>query len=160
MAEHADLSSFALATLRAAAGVTALVVDGASGVVESGDLDAQTLEAAQLTRRGLAVAKRGKALAVLVQDLGEQPQGETRQAACSVFVYDRGAGYANIRTVREAVITALLHEPVRLVRGAGIVALSYSGRSGHLRFDDFDLDYEQIDFGGPLVFAANQDTYS
>ena len=156
MTEHADLGAWALATLRANESVTALITDGAAGVVESGELSSKDLQDAQASRR--ESGETGKVLAVLVMDTGEAGRTD-RVAACSVFVYDRGRGYGSIRAVREAAIDALANQPVSLTRDAFIVRVRYAGRTGHQRFEQFDLDYERVDFEGPLTFSESGDSY-
>jgi len=78
-------------------------------------------------------------------------------ARFAVFVYDR-YGYTNIRTVREAIISALVNEPAVLVRGALVIGVQYEGRSGHAIDVDFDLDLERIEFSGALV--VERDCYT
>lgn len=148
---YADLGAWALARLKAAAPVTNLVVGGAANVLEAGDLTSETLSAAQETRR--AAGATGKVLAVVVQDLGEK----SFTASCAVFVYDR-YGYANIRTIREAIIAALVNQPALLVRDACVNQVAYAGRSGHAIDVQFDLDLERVDFNGALI--AERDKYA
>lgn len=148
---YQDLGAWALARLKATAPVTSLVVEGAVNVLEAGDLTAETLTAAQEARR--ASGATGQVLAVVVQDLGEKDF----TASCAIFVYDR-YGYANIRTVREAIITALVNQPALLVRDAWINQVKYAGRSGHAIDVQFDLDLERVDFSGALI--AERDIYA
>lgn len=147
----ADLSEWVLDTLRASAEITGLLVDGAAGVIESGDLSPEDLKQAQQRRRDLGPSGAGLLLALLVMDTGERRVGEGRGVFCSVFIYDRNSGYGNIRAMRDVVIDTLVGQPVTLDRDALVVALQYASRSGHLNFDDFDLDFERVDFLGPLV---------
>jgi hypothetical protein len=156
MTVYADLSAWALARLKATGDVTALVVGGADNIVESGELHAKDLQSAQETRRDSA--DQARVLAIVVMDTGETG-GQKRAASCSTFVYDRRAGYGNIRSVREAVISALVNQPVVLKRNAAIVQVEYRGRTGHEQFQDFDLDFERVDFGGPLALQ-NRDEYA
>jgi len=153
---YSDLASWALAILRDTDAVCDLVVGGADGILETGQLSAQALQAAQVTRRE-DEEEAGKVLAVLVWDRGEGGDVRAREATCSVLAYDRGKGYANIRTVREAVIAALVGQNAVLARGAMVVKVRYDGRSGHQTLDEFDLDAERIDFTGPIL--AEQDEY-
>lgn len=148
---YADLGAWALARLKAATAVTTLVVGGAANVLEAGDLTSETLTAAQETRR--AAAATTKVLAVVVQDLGEK----NFTASCAVFIYDR-YGYANIRTIREAIIAALVNKPALLVRDACVNQVAYAGRSGHAIDVQFDLDLERVDFNGALI--AERDIYA
>jgi len=148
---YLDLGAWALAKLKAASTVTALVMGGALQILEAGDITAAALEQVQIERR--ETAKTSKVLAVAVQDLGE----ENTVARFAVFVYDR-YGYTNIRTVREAIISALVNEPAVLVRGALVIGVQYEGRSGHAIDVDFDLDLERIEFSGALV--VERDCYT
>ncbi len=157
MAIYNDLAHWALATLQADVNVVALVVNGATGVVESGEIDPKALEDAQRTRRSEGWAT--KVLTVFVMDTGERGSSGNRMTSCSIYVCDR-AGYSRIRLVREAVLTALLDVPISLVRDAHIVKAHYAGRSGHQKFSEYNLDFERIDFEGPLGFYDSGDTYS
>jgi hypothetical protein len=149
MAASKDFGEWALATLKAASSVTDLLIGGADAVYETGELNAPALTEAQRTRR--ETAQNSKALAVLVWDRGEEDKGDARVAYCSVYVYDRGAGYVNVRVVREAVILALVNQNVLLERDAIINTVRYAGRTGHQRIDEFELDVERVDFTGALV---------
>ena len=151
MATYSDLGQWALATLKANVALLALVVDGADGVFESGKLIGRDLELAQKTRLDSSGAE---VLAIQTIDTGEH----ALIATCSVFICDRGQGYASTRTAREAVISALINQPVVLARGAHIVQVQYVGRTGHARYSDFDLYYERVDFEGALV--VNNDIYT
>ena len=144
MPPYNDLGEWALYTLKNTAAVTALVYAGADAIVESGDVSNADLEAWQAARRNAGITN--KVLAVFVMDTGES---DSRIASCMVFVYDRGASYANIRATREAVISALVGQPVALPRDAYIVSVDYSARTGHAIDQDFDLDFERV------LFSAN-----
>lgn len=157
MAVYDDLALWALALLKAETDVTDLVVGGAAGVVESGDLAAEDLQDAQVTRR--ESGETTKVLAILVMDTGETGGVSGKTASCSIYVYDRG-GYGNIRPAREAVITALVNQPVSLARGAYIVQVKVAARSGHGKFEQFNLDYERVDFRGALHHDESDDLYS
>lgn len=152
---YPDLASWALAILRDSDAVCALVVAGDAGIFETGQLNAQTLQAAQVTRREDAEAAE-KVLAIQVWDRGEGGDRE-RTANIGVIIYDRGKGYANIRGVREAVVQALVGQNVLLVRGAMVVHIRYDGRTGHWMLEEFDLSAERADFSGVLV--TEQDEY-
>jgi hypothetical protein len=158
MTVYADLGLWVLATLRATPAVTALVMDKIvhnnavqRGIIEAGDVTAELLNVAQEARRKSGQTQQ--VLAIVVQDLGE----EEFVAQCAVFIYDR-YGYANIRAAREAIITALVNQPVQLARGALVNALAFSSRSGHAIDAQFDLDIERIIFSGPLV--VERDCYA
>ncbi len=156
-----DLGQFVAQILRASDPVKALVVGGVDGILETGDLDGRALEKAQEARRAEA-APGDKVLNILVWDTGETARGGNltlRTVTCSVFVYDRGADYSRIRVVREAVIEAVVNQPASLTRDAFVVEVRYAGRTGHRRFDEFNLDYERIDFAGPLSGMDEPDAY-
>lgn len=153
MAIYADLGAWALATLQATPAVTALVMslDGTAQILEAGDVTASALAKVQEARR--ISGQTTRVLTIVVQDLGE----EDFTTRCAVFVYDR-YGYANIRTVREAIIAALVNQPALLVRDAMVNAVQYDGRSGHAIDTEFDLDIERINFSGALV--VERDCYA
>jgi len=157
VATYDDLAQWALALLRDTVGVTALVVAGASGVVESGALSAEDLQDAQVARR--ESGESGDVLAILVMDTGETGAVSGKVASCSVFVYDRG-GYSNIRAAREAVIIALINQPVSLARDGYIVQTQYVARSGHIKFQQFNLDCERVDFRGAVHHDESDDLYA
>ena len=157
MAVYDDLALWALALLRAATDVTDLVIEGASGIVESGDLSGEDLQAAQLARR--ETDETDRVLAILVMDTGETGGVSGKTASCSIYIYDRG-GYSNIRAAREAVIIGLLNQPVSLARGAYIVQIQHAARSGHGKFEEFNLDFERVDFRGLIHHDESDDLYS
>ena len=157
MATYDDLALWALALLRANTDVTDLVIEGATGIVESGNLSGEDLQAAQMTRREAGDTE--KVLAVLVMDTGETGGVSGKTASCSIYIYDRG-GYSNIRAVREAVIIALLNQPVSLARGAYIAQAQHAARSGHGKFEEFNLDFERVDFRGLIHHDESDDLYS
>ena len=158
METYYDLAQWAIATLQANNDVVDLVVDREDGVLESGDLDPKLLEEAQRRRRDDNLS--GSVLSILVMDTGERGTAGKRTTRCSVYVCDRNGGYGRIRAAREAVLKALLDEPINLVRDTHIVKVWYVNRSGHQKFADFNLDYERIDFEGPLYSYGSGDTYS
>lgn len=150
---YADLAEWAIEVLKADLTVTDLVVAGADGILETGQLNPKALEAAQRARR--ENAESSKLLDLLVWDRGEESWRDGRAAFFSVLVHDRGSGYANIRAMRFVVVQALLDKPVVLERDAFVTRVSWVGRSGHQRFEQFDLDYERLDFVGPLIIEAD-----
>ncbi len=154
MAIYSDMGEWALATLKAAASVTALVFSGASAVLESGDVSNVDLENWQKKRR--EAGQTTKVLAVFVMDTGET---DARKSSCYVFVYDRGSKYTNIRAVRDAVIDALVGQPVSLVRSAYVVSVEKQSRTGHAIDRNFDLDFERIVFSGQVI-ALEPDEYA
>lgn len=157
--EYADLGAWALATLRADANVTAVVVDQfllrdvvVRGIIEAGDVTSEHLSVAQEERRKADYLPQ-RVLAIVVQDLGE----EEFTAQCAVFIYDR-YGYTNIRVAREVIIDALVNRPATLARGALVSEVKFAGRTGHAIDVQFDLDIERITFSGALV--VERDCYA
>jgi hypothetical protein len=158
-APYPDLAAWLLEHLRATSTVTDLVQGGADGILESGELDGDALEALQRAR--LESGDFSRVLSVVVTDEGEGQGGQrsvARQQEAAVFIYDRGGGYGKIRLVREAILTAVINQPVQLVRGALIVGVKVGERTGHLRFNEFDLDYEAVSFSGPIT--VHEDVYA
>lgn len=149
MATYADLAEWAIEVLKADTTVTDRVVAGADGILETGQLNPKALEAAQRARRESGEAT--KLLDLLAWDRGEESWRDGRAAFLSVFIHDRGSGFTNIRAMRFLVVQAVLDKPVALERDAFINRLSWVGRSGHQWFREFDLDYERLDFVGPLI---------
>lgn len=154
-----DLGEWALETLKVTTAVTDLLVGGVDAVLESGELTSALLDAwvkQRLDDAGLT----GLALALVVVDTGERETDKGRIASCSVFIYDRGSPspYSAIRDAREAVLTALLDQPVVLTRDAQIVSVKHEGRTGHEIAPEFDLDFERVDLYGPIL-AFEPDVY-
>ena len=154
-----DLAEWALAELKGNSTVTDLVVSGASGIIESGELVMRWLEEQERTRVANDATLGSRILAVEVMDTGEYSFEGTRYARCSVFIVDRGKGYSNIRAAREAILTALLLKPVPLARDAFVKKLGHLGRSGHSIHESFDVDFERVDFQGS-IFAMEPDAYA
>lgn len=150
MTEYADLGAWAYARLSASTEVAALVMAGMT--MEAGELTADDINAAQTARH--SAGETGKVLAIVVIDTGQ----EQTTASCSVLIYDR-YGYTNIRTAREAIITALINCPARLARNATISEVKFSGRSGFgFSLDPkVDMDFERVDFEGRIL--TETDTY-
>ena len=133
-----------------AADLRDLIVSGASNVLESGDLTEAVLSTAVKTRR---VEGTHKALALSVQDAGERPDsrypGHFLQFVV-IRVCDRGEGYRNIRTARIELMRLL--KPANFKKtlatglGKGILAISYSDRTGH-RWDPVSaIEYEAVSY--------------
>lgn len=156
--EYKDLGEWMLAKLKASAAVTDLIVNGAAGVVEAGELNKGTeiSDAQDARKRSLAE----KALFAVVQDGGEGGATGDRTSSASVYIYDRDRGYHNIRAVREAIINAIVKQPVILTRGGYINQVHYVGRSGHQQTTDFDLELEQVNFAGFLSYDESGDSYA
>lgn len=157
MADYSDLGAFILARLRSLTAVQSLVVGGAARILDGGELTGATLAAAEKERQA---SKAAQVLALVVMDTGEAGSVGNKTATASVFIYDRQRAYANIRTAREAVIAAVVNQGVPLVRGALVVQVDYAGRSGFVQFEDFDLDFERVDFAGPLTYDGSGDFYA
>ena len=145
----ADTTEFVLATLKATSAVTDLVMAGASGIFETGELDADQLAGVEEDRR--EAGDPAKILAILVRDAGEKAENEMQHTQrVEVYLYDRERGYANIRLARKQVRLALKDQSTALddpLTGRGVMeALFFEERSGHLTDRWSNLDYEQIIF--------------
>ena len=155
--EYTDLAAFVLAKLQATSAVTDLVVNGAVGILDAGELTGAILNAAEKTRQA---SKAAQVLTMVVVDAGETGAEGRKTATASVFIYDRQRGYSNIRLVREAVITALVNQGMALVRSAYIRQVFYASRTGFVQFEDFDLDYEGVALSGLLTYSESADIYA
>ena len=155
--EHKDLGEKLLALLRVSAAVTGLVVGSSDSVLEAGYLTGELLNANELTRRTNGT---DKVLAVVVVDTGERGSIGSKTGSASVYLYDRQRGHDNIRPAREAIITALINQPVLLARDAYMVGIGVAGRTGFVQLEDFDLDYERVDFAGALTYTLSSELYA
>lgn len=154
-----DLAEWTLTELGNNSTVTDLVINDASGIIESGELVMRWLEEQERTRVENDATLGSRVLAIEVMDTGEFSFEGVRYARCSIFIVDRGKGYSNIRVVREAVLVALLLKPVPLARDAFIKKLGHLGRSGHSIHESFDVDFERVDFQGSIL-ALEPDAYA
>jgi len=144
-----DLAEFALGVLKADEAVTALVVDGATGIMETGDIGSRTLEQAQTARR--EGGNPPKVLGITVMDAGERATSEqfTVQRV-GIWIFDRERGYANIRRATKAIYGALegkstpLSSPITGRTAA--VMLQFDVRTGHLIQRSLEVDLEYIEF--------------
>ena len=145
-----------LKTNSQAAALRAMIVTGASDIVESGDVNEAFLADAVSTRR--ADEELDKALGISVQDAGENPDpripGHFLQFVV-VRVYDRGRGYRNIRTVRielMAILNAVAFtQNLAAGLGQGILTMSYNDRTGHQWDPTFAVEYEAVTFSFRVV---------
>ena len=134
-----------------AAGVRAMLVGEANSVYEAGDLRADILASAEELRRAHYIPSALKALALSVQDAGEEPiEGRLLQQHVVVRVYDRFRGYHNIRAVRQALMQLLTGFIGNVVAvgavGQGLVNIAFTGRTGH-RYDTvYAVEFEAISF--------------
>jgi len=139
-----------------AAPLRVMIVDGADNIVESGDINESFLEGAVGTRR--AAGDLDKALAISVQDAGESPApryaGHFFQLV-TIRVYDRVRGYRNIRNVRIELMNLLrassFTENLAAGLGRGILAVSYSDRTGHRWDPAYAVEYEAVSYAFRVV---------
>ena len=155
MDAYSDLAAWAIAKLRSDTVVVAAVVGGADNILESGEVDPQTLDDAQRARR---TTGEDQVLSIFVMDTGESGNVGTRRGTFSVFVCDRG-GYGRIRGARDAVLSALAGEPVNLTRGRHVVMVRVESRTGHLKFTEYNLDFERIDCAGQIESYNSAEVY-
>ncbi len=152
MATFSDLGAWTLDKLKNTASVTALVMNDATGVIESGQLQSSVVDAAEKLRRDDEATYGTRVLHILVQDRGEFTFEGDIYVRCSVFVLDRSKGYTNIRPTRIEILSNLIPRSVTLTRqGATVIQLRSPGRSGHDIFTNYDLEFEQIDLQGKIV---------
>lgn len=147
----ADCAALALATLQATAAVTDLIMAGASGIFESGDLFMEDLAAVEESRRDDNTPTL--LLAIVVQDSGMEARNERESTQrVTVWLYDRQRGYANIRTVRKQVYSALQDLSSPLTDPAtgytALVNLMIASRTGHRHDHRMALDFESMRFEG------------
>lgn len=144
-----DLAQLAMTLLQADSAVTDLVVDGADGIMETGEILARTIEQAQTTRRN--GQNQALVLGIVVMDAGEKATDQqTTQQRVGVWIYDRERGYANIRLARKAVYGALegkcaaLESP--LTGRTTAIVLTFDSRTGHLIERSMEVDLEYMIF--------------
>jgi len=137
-----------------AATLRAMIVSGATNVLESGDLTPEILVSAVDTRR--AAVETDKALALAIQDAGEDPTRvrNVHVAHVVVRVYDRGRGYRNLRTVRIELIRILrgFASNVASGSGAGALSISFGSRTGHRWDRMYNVEYEAITFEVRMMY--------
>jgi len=137
---HADLASF-----------RAMIVSGADGVYEAGDLTSVILSREVEQRRSDVTPT--KILAVSIQDASEKPsrrQEYLSEQVVHIRLLDRGKGYHNIRTARVELMERLKPNNFRVNvsdnQGIGILTIRWVGRSGHMRDRALALDYEVLTY--------------
>lgn len=143
-----------LATLRG------MVVSGADGVLEAGDLTGKILDREVDQRRD--DGSDTSILAVTVQDGPETPMADyksvTRQVV-RIRLLDRAKGYRNIRNARVELMKQLKPNNFRANvadgQEVGILTTSFVERTGHLRDSALALDYEVISYELTVVRKEN-----
>lgn len=133
-----------------AAPIRALIYDGATNVLEAGDLDVGMLTTAQQARR--TADETGKALYLTVHDAGEE--GDVQHVILRVF--DRDRGYRNLRAVRDAIIAAIdddffLAGVTAGGKRIGFLHWAFVGRTGYRRSVEYAADFEAITYSALLV---------
>ena len=146
---HADLTAF-----------RAMVVSGADGIYEAGDLTAVILSR-EVEQRRTDVAPT-KILAVSVQDAAESPSHRHEsisEQTVRIRLLDRDKGYRNIRTARVELMNQLksrnFRANVALTHGIGILTIAWVGRTGHMRDSALSLDYEVLTYNLTVVRKEN-----
>ena len=145
-----------LKTSTIATALRALIVDGATNVLEAGDVKESILADAVTSRR--TANTLDKALVISVQDAGERPDsrinGQFNQFVI-VRVFDRNRGYRNIRIVREELMRILILSSFNTNEmtsyGRGILAVTYDDRTGHQWDSAFAVEYEAISFSFRVI---------
>lgn len=145
----ADVAEYVLGHLKDTSAVTDLVMGGADGIFESGELDMKHLAAIEEERRENSTPTL--LLAMVVQDAGETALDERRhRQQVSVWLYDRQRGYTDIRTVRKRVYLALRGRSQALtdpyVGRSAMIQLLFQGRTGHRHEHRMAVDFETITF--------------
>ena len=149
----ADVAEFTLETLKTMAAVTDLVMNGAAGIFESGDLEMGQLAENETARRQAETPT--KLLAIVVQDAGETASDEIRHnQQVAVWLYDRQRGYTNIRALRKQVYLALqgrssaLDDPY--TGRSAMIKLLFQRRTGHMHEARMAVDFETISFSSQV----------
>jgi hypothetical protein len=144
-----DLAEYALEVLKATSAVTDLVMNGATGIMESSDVTAQAITDAQTTRR--EADNPAKVLAIGVHDAGEKALDARRsEQKVAVWLIDRERGFANIRPAMKAVYAALQGKNTALTSPfegrTAIITIEMESRTGHLLDLAFDINLEVMTF--------------
>ena len=150
--ENIDSSSTLLAYLRTAtkaSDVRDLVYEGATNILEAGDITPTILASLEDSRR--TDDELDKALAIAVQDAGDDPYTVKGMNVEFVIVriYDRSRGNRNLRAVRLALqklFRANTQLPFKTGIGSGMLKLQYDGRAGHLYDTRFSVDFEALTY--------------
>lgn len=145
----ADVAEYALALLKQSPAVTALVVDGATGILETGDSSPKTIADAEATR--LRTGNPAKVLAITVQDAGEKAiDAQTTEQYVAIWIFDRERGYSNIRKATKAVYAALHGKSTPLTSPftdrTVAVTLELEARTGHRIERSLEVDFELMTF--------------
>jgi len=143
-----------------AAALRAMIVSGADGVYEAGDLTAKILSR-EVEQRRTDVAPT-KILAISVQDGPESPTRRhvrITEQIVRIRLLDRDKGYRNIRAAREELMEQLqpnnFRANVELGHGVGIATINWVGRTGHMRNTTLPADYEVITYNLTVVRKEN-----
>lgn len=144
-----DLAEYALEVLKATSAVTDLVMNGATGIVESSDVTAQAITDAQTTRR--EADNPAKVLAIGVHDAGEKALDARRsEQRVVIWLIDRERGFANIRPAMKAVYAALQGKSTALTSPlegrTAAITIEMESRTGHLLDLAFDINLEVMTF--------------
>ena len=144
-----DVAAYVLTALRETSAITALVVDGETGIFESGDCTADALATAEITRR--EAGNPAKVLALVVQDAGEKALDTRRtEQRANVWLFDRQRGYVNIRTIRRQIYLALQGKSTVLTfpcdGQSAMVNMEMESRTGHRHEHALGVDFELMTF--------------
>ena len=150
-------------TTAATVALRALFIVPTGCIYEAGDITPDLFNEREQTRREAVPQVMTKALALAVQDAGEDPArqfGDETIQYVTVRIYDRGRGYRNIRTVRDALLELLKDGFANLQtdKKRGLLRLAYTGRTGH-RWDRFyNIEFEAISFTATVLHLDEEDT--
>lgn len=146
---HVDLTAF-----------RAMIVSGADGVYEAGDLTA-TILSREVAQRRTDVTPT-KILAVSIQDAAERPgrrHESISEQTVRIRLLDRDKGYRNIRTARVELMEQLkpnnFRANVELGNSIGVLTITWVGRSGHMRDAALSLDYEIMTYNLTVMRKEN-----
>jgi len=130
-----------------AASVRALVLDGEANILEAGDLTEEILLSAIEKRRN--AEDKDVVLALSVQDAGERETGPNLYEQFVVIrIYDRNAGYKNIRKVKLALMKVIRYQFADFDDEAnmGLLEAMFNDRTGHRYDRQYNIEYEAITF--------------
>ena len=154
MATTPDLSSVIWDYLKTnvnTADVRALVYDGATNIVEVGDVSARLLAEAHSARR--TAEETSKVLYLSVQDAGVRPTPRSNIYNHYVIVraFDRERGYRNLRSMKLELLDKLRGHLERLTGLHGLLDAGFSGSTGFRHDVVIDADYEALTFVGVVM---------
>jgi len=159
MADIVDLSGALADFLRtndAAAPVRELIVGGAAGIMDAGDVTPTLLSTLQAARED-----EGKILAVSVWDGGEEPTNIVTQFRQRAVVrgFDRFNGYGALRNFKET-LAALFREGARPLaftagKSRGLLSVRYVGFAGHHYDTAYQTDYVPLSFNAIVVYGGS-----